>query len=159
MKLYQVYETYQTELQKYAFSLCRQWQDAEDLVQQVYIKALEQYELFEVMHPLQIRGWLYTTLKRHYIDTYRRQQKWTLQSEWADQPHDAFIEDELLTNDLLEKLPVPLRKVVYLSSIEGYNSQEIGELLGLNPSTVRSRLSSALVQLKKELCDERGGIT
>lgn len=143
MKLYQIYQTYQSDLLKYAFSLSRQWEDAEDFVQQAYLKALEQYELFEQMHEMQIRGWLYTTIKRLFIDAYRKDKRIMLQDETYDLPYDAFIESHLITADLLERLPESCRAVMYLRYVEDYNSTEIGNLLGLNPSTVRSRLSQS----------------
>jgi len=153
MKLYQIYEAYQSDLLKYAYSLSRQWEDAEDYVQQAYLKALEQYELFEQMHPMQIRGWFYTTIKRHFIDQYRKQKKVILQDETIEFPYDAFIESHLMTSDLLERLPESYRAVMYLRYIQGYNSTEIGSRLGLNPSTVRSRLSHATGILKELLQD------
>ena len=144
MKLYQIYEAYQSDLLKYAYSLSRQWEDAEDLVQQAYLKALEQHELFEQMHEMQIRGWLYVTIKRLFIDAYRKGQRVILQDESFEIPYDAFIESELVTSDLLARLPEVCRTVVYLKYVQGYNSSEIGNRLGLNASTVRSRLSQAI---------------
>lgn len=143
MKLYQIYEAYQSDLLKYAYSLSRQWEDAEDLVQQAYLKALEQHELFEQMHEMQIRGWLYVTIKRLFIDAYRKGQRMILQDESFEVPYDAYIESDLVTSDLLARLPETCRTIVYLKYVQGYNSSEIGTRLGLNASTVRSRLSQA----------------
>ena len=153
MKIYQIYETYQEQLIRYAFSLSRQWEDAEDLAQQAYIKALEQYEMFEQMHPMQIRGWLYTTVKRLYIDQYRKQKRLVHLAEDYKMGYEAFIEDHLVTSDLLMRLPENLRTVVALRYISGYNSTEIGEQLSMKPSTVRSRLSQAIEFLRTALED------
>ena len=74
--------------------------------------------------------------------------------EEAPEPaFEAFIDDTLITADLLETLQVPLRTVVILRYLHDYNSMEIGEILGLNASTVRSRLSQALLQLRKTIQD------
>jgi len=153
MKLYQVYELYQNDLQKYAYSLCRQWEDAEDLVHQAYMKALEQYELFETMHLMQIKGWLYTTIKRLFVDSYRRQKRMRYMDDVLEMPYDAQIEAKLVASDLISQLPEASRVVVYLKYVEGYNSAEIGDILKLNASTVRSRLSQAMKYLRSLLED------
>ena len=151
MKIYEIYETYQSDLLRFARSLSQQREDAEDLVQQAYIKALEQHELFEQMHPMQIRGWLFTTVKRLYIDQYRKNKKLVHLTEAFEMGYDAYVDDRLVTSDLLMKLPENLRAIVSLRYISGYNSTEIGKYLSLNPSTVRSRLSLATEYLREAL--------
>lgn len=149
MQLYQIYETYQSDLLRYASSLCRHKEDAEDLVQQTYVKALDQYELFDHMHPMQIKGWLLSTIRTTFIDQFRRERRKGVFDEAMEVPYEANIEDRLITSDLLGQLPESLRIVVVLRYLEGYSSVEIGELLSLNPSTVRSRLSQAIGLLRK----------
>ncbi|GAB6110181.1 RNA polymerase sigma factor [Fusibacter bizertensis] len=149
MQLYQIYETYQSDLLRYASSLCRHKEDAEDLVQQTYVKALDQYELFDHMHPMQIKGWLLSTIRTTFIDQFRRERRKGVFDEAMEVPYEANIEDRLITSDLLGQLPESLRIVVVLRYLEGYSSVQIGELLSLNPSTVRSRLSQAIGLLRK----------
>ena len=149
MQLYQIYETYQMDLLRYASSLCRHREDAEDLVQQAYVKALDQCDLFEQMHPMQIKGWLLTTIRTTFIDHFRREKRKGYFDEEVEVPYEANIEDHLITSDLLGQLPETLRVVLVLRYLEGYSSVEIGKLLSLNPSTVRSRLSQAINQLKR----------
>lgn len=149
MQLYQIYVEYQSDLLRYASSLCRHKEDAEDLVQQAFVKALDQYELFEQMHPMQIRGWLLTTIRTTFIDQYRRERRNGVFDETMEVPYDANIEDHLITSNLLSQLSDSLRIVVVLKYLEGYSSVEIGERLNLNPSTVRSRLSLAISQLRR----------
>lgn len=149
MQLYQIFETYQSDLLRYASSLCRHKEDAEDLVQQTYVKALDQYELFDHMHPMQIKGWLLSTIRTTFIDQFRRERRKGVFDEAMEVPYEANIEDRLITSDLLGQLPESLRIVVVLRYLEGYSSVEIGELLSLNPSTVRSRLSQAIGFLRK----------
>lgn len=151
MKLFKVYDAYQTELEKFAFSLCRQHEDAEDYVHQAYLKALEQYELFENMHDLQIKGWLFTTIKRLFVDVYRKQRRVIYTDDMVDIPFHANIDSQIITEDLIKQLPEHCRAVVYMRYIEGYNSTEISQILNINASTVRSRLSQALKILREEL--------
>ncbi len=151
MQLYEIYENYQADLLRYAQSLCRQKEDAEDLVQQAYLKALQNIDSFKGAHPLQVKGWLLRTIKNQFVDNYRRQKRMGDFEEAPEPAFEAFIDDTLITADLLETLQVPLRTVVILRYLHDYNSMEIGEILGLNASTVRSRLSQALLQLRKTI--------
>lgn len=149
MQLYQIYEEYQSDLVRFASSLCRHKEDAEDLVQQAFVKALDQCELFEQMHPMQIRGWLLMTIRTTFIDQFRRERRKGVFDETMEVPYEANIEDHLITSNLLSQLSDSLRIVVVLRYLEGYSSVEIGERLNLNPSTVRSRLSQAISQLRR----------
>ena len=153
MQLYEIYENYQVDLLRYAQSLCRRKEDAEDLLQQAYLKALQNMDGFRGAHPLQVKGWLIRTIKNQYVDNYRRQKRFGDYEEAPEPAFEAYIDDTLITADLLETLPVHLRTPVILRYLHDYNSHEIGEILGLNASTVRSRLSQALIQLRNTIDD------
>jgi RNA polymerase sigma-70 factor, ECF subfamily len=63
MQLYRIYENDRATLVRYANSLTQHKEDAEDLVQQAYVKAILQEELFDTMHPSQVMAWLYQTIR------------------------------------------------------------------------------------------------
>jgi RNA polymerase sigma-70 factor (ECF subfamily) len=153
MQLYRLYEENRNDFVRYALSLTHHKEDAEDLVQGVYVKAIMQSDLLETMHPMQIRGWLYQSIKNQFIDQYRRSKRMGDYETAPDASYEANIDDAMITRDLLDKLPENLRAVVALRYIQGYNSVEIGQLLDINPSTVRSRLSHA-TQLLREILSE-----
>jgi RNA polymerase sigma-70 factor (ECF subfamily) len=148
MNIYEIYEKYQKDFMFFAFSLCRQTEGAEDLVQQAYLKALENNGLLDQLHAMQVKGWFYTTIKRQFIDTYRKQKKIVFIDEYFEVADDSVLEDHLLSMDLLKVLPEGLREMVKLRYLQGYNSQEIGKLLAINPSTVRSKLKKAVALMK-----------
>ena len=148
MNIYEIYQSYQSSLIAFAFSLCRQTELAEDLVQQAYLKALENDELLKQLHPMQIKGWFYTTIKRGFIDGYRKEKRLVYLDENFDMADDYKLEDHLLSMDLMKVLPEDLKTLVRLRYLEGYNSQEIGKMVELNPSTVRSKLKKALGLMK-----------
>lgn len=149
MNIYEIYQSYQSSLIAFAFSLCRQTEMAEDLVQQAYLKALENDDLLKQLHPMQIKGWFYTTIKRGFIDGYRKQKRLVYLDEDFDMADDYKLEDHLLSMDLMKVLEEDLQTLVRLRYLEGYNSKEIGKILKLNPSTVRSKLKKALGLMKK----------
>lgn len=153
MQLYLIYEENRNDFVRYALSLTRHREDAEDLVQQVYVKAIMQSDLLETMHPMQIKGWIFQSIKNLFIDQYRRNKRLGDYESVPEAAYEAHIDDAMITRDLLERLPETLRAVVALRYIQGYNSVEIGNLLEINPSTVRSRLSHA-TQLLKEIVSE-----
>jgi len=68
MQLYQIYERDRATLVRYANTLTQHKEDAEDLVQQAYVKAIMQEALFDTMHPNHVMAWLYQTIKNLFID-------------------------------------------------------------------------------------------
>lgn len=154
MQLYQIYERDRAILVRYANTLTQHKEDAEDLVQQAYVKAILQEEMFDAMHPNQVMAWLYQTIKNLFIDQYRKNRHMGDFDSAIEPSFDASIDDSLITADLLSKLPEAQRAVIVLGVIQGFNSVEIGEMLGISSSAVRSRMSTAFSKLRTVL-DER----
>ena len=92
------------------------------------------------------RPWLRKTAKNRYIDLVRRAKN-------QPDPEQETLSQDDHTQPLVAALCAPLpeeeRTVFILRYFEGYNAAEVGELLDLNPSTVRSRLASARRKLKQ----------
>lgn len=125
-----------------------------DLVQDAYVAAMEKEEMFEYMNEYQIKGWFFTTIKNKNIDIIRKQKRLTFMDD-EEMPDEGFsFEDELVLKDLLDCLPEANKKVVTLRYRLNLNSTEIGNILKLSPSTVRSRLSSSIKILKENLNQE-----
>lgn len=153
MELYQIYEQYQGDFTRFAKSLTHQEASAEDLVQQSYLKALDHLELLEVLHPNQVKGWFFSTIKRLYIDEWR--------SHGRREVHDGAAAFEIMSGAVegvpgdsqwletvtvrmaLEAVTPEQRKLLMLKYAHGYSSQEIGQAMGINPSTVRNQLARA----------------
>lgn len=148
MQLYQIYERDRATLVRYANTLTQHKEDAEDLVQQAYVKAIMQEALFDTMHPNQVMAWLYQTIKNLFIDQYRKNRHVGDFDSAIEPSFEASIDDSLITADLLSKLPEAQRAVIVLGVIQGFNSVEIGELLGISSSAVRSRMGTALAKLR-----------
>lgn len=153
MELYQIYEQYQGDFTRFAKSLTHQEASADDLVQQSYLKALDHMELLEVLHPNQVKGWFFSTIKRLYIDEWR--------SHGRREVHDGDAVVELVSGSVegipgdsqwletvsvrmaLEAISPSDRRLLLLKYAHGYSSQEIGQAMGMNPSTVRNQLARA----------------
>lgn len=141
-----------------ALGMTRNQADAEDLVQEVYLKA---YDRFHQYTPgTNIKAWLYRILTNSYITLYRKRQREpkrdrteTVQ-DWQEvraaehegrELRSAEAEAlDLLPNDdirrAMEDLPEQYRIAIYLSDVEGFSYREIAEMLDIPQGTVMSRI-------------------
>ena len=135
-------------------------QEAEDLVQDTYERALQAYH--QLKSPAQCRAWLYRIMRNVFIDTYRRKQTQpqlvTCEGKYeeADDVYSTYPaatvspEEEVLrrfSNEeihrILATLPEDLRTIITLCDIEGLTYPEIAAVLDCPLGTVRSRLARA----------------
>jgi RNA polymerase sigma-70 factor (ECF subfamily) len=159
---------YQSVLFSAAYRMTRNPADAEDLVQETYLKAHKNCASFQGNH---LKAWLNRILANTFINTYhsRRRRPEVLGLEtydsWLDEgppesasgigrdPADVVIAaspDEAL-KAALTALPHAFRRVVLLADVEGYSYKEIAEIAGVPIGTVMSRLSRGRRALRKAL--------
>lgn len=147
----ELYAQHYPELLHYAMSACHSWEQAEDLAQEAFLKALQNADTFEDLGPSQRRAWLFRTLKNLMCDKYRRA---VLEAAFVQE----FQEDALApergyeraeTELVLSKLSSQDRALFQMRYLEGYNAQELAEIFHLPPGTVRSRLSRCRKYLKE----------
>lgn len=154
-----------------AMRMTRNSADAEDLVQETYLKAYRAYERFEA--GTNLKAWMYRILTNTYINAYRKKQRRPDESD-IDDVEDLYLyrriggaegavlgrsaEDELM--DLfgedeikvaLEDLPEHYRMPIILADVEGFAYKEIAEILDVPIGTVMSRLHRGRKQLQKRL--------
>lgn len=120
--------------------------DAEDATQNVFRKVMEQDKPFR--DPEHEKAWLIVTARNECRDQLKHWWRRNRESETAllqvssRQPEDSGLKE------LIWELPEQDRLVLYLYYYQGYTAQEIAELLGKNPSTVRTWLVRARKKLK-----------
>ena len=152
-----------------ALRLTRNPKDAEDLVQDAYLKAFRFWDSYQ--EGTNIKAWLFKIQTNTFINRYRRRVK---EKELAEQPAedvmiDRFVSAEhvrslqdpetdffnrLLSDDVVEaldKVPVDFRMVVILADIQGFSYKEIAEIVGCPVGTVMSRLFRGRRILQKHL--------
>jgi len=148
-----------------AYRYLRSREAAEDVVQEAYIRALRARESFQGEH---IKPWLLQIVANCAIDEMRRQKRRPqlaflrrpshefedeLTFEVADTdpgPAELFEQSELsaFLEAALGRLPEPFRMVVLLFDVHGLSGQEVADALGIEPGTVKSRLSRGRARLR-----------
>lgn len=161
-----------------AMRLTRNPADAEDLVQETYLRAFRGFAGFKA--GTNLKAWLYRILTNGYINAYRKRQREPLvvseneQEEWylydrlreSDLASSAEIEalervPDAEVQEALESLSDRFRVVVLLADVEGFRYREIAEILDVPIGTVMSRLHRGRTALRKALWGlmERRGVT
>lgn len=152
----ELYEKYYRELIRYCTGICRDGPAAEDLVQETFLKALQNVDLLEELGPNQRRAWLYRTVKNLFVDRYRRN---TLEESctWESREEAAREEAGYGTAEmymLLQRLPEPDRTLFRLRYLEKYSASELSKMFDIPPGTIRSKLSRSRVMLKEMIFEK-----
>jgi RNA polymerase sigma-70 factor (ECF subfamily) len=147
--------------------------DAEDLVQETYLKAYRAFNTFQ--EGTNLKAWLYKILTNTFINSYRSRKRRPEQTE-LDDVEDLYLyrrlggleaatagrsaEEEVLEHftegdvkDAIESLPEQFRMAVLLADVEGFSYKEIAEILDVPIGTVMSRLHRGRKALQKALFD------
>jgi RNA polymerase sigma-70 factor (ECF subfamily) len=154
----------QTELHRFAMKLTADKEEADDLLQETSLKALDNEEKYTP--DTNFKGWMYTIMRNIFINNYRktvRDQTFVDQTEnlyHLNLPQDSGFESTEGNYDLKEirrivnSLPKEYR-VPFSMYVSGFKYREIAERLGLPIGTVKSRIYFTRQRLQKDLKDFR----
>ena len=141
-----LYQEYQARLYRYAVSLTRDMDPANDLVQETLIKAMAHLDLLNRLNVFQRRAWLYQVLKNLYLDQRRarlRMDKLVNILAELGLDRDPPSPTPAIAG-ILHQIPGQYREVLEKRHLLGMTSEEIGKELGIPAATVRSRLRLAI---------------
>lgn len=150
MEIEELYGRFYKEILTYCTAMTKSGAAAEDLVQEAYMRAMAHWEDLEDLSGGQRRAWLYKTARNLFIDQTRKQSRET-PAEEEQLALASFQEDlsQAAVAQLIARLPESEKALFIMRYFEGYNARELGELFGLPPATVRSRLASAKRRLRE----------
>ena len=154
-------------LKTFAFHLSYNEDDANDLVQETYMKALRFIDKY--IEGTNAKAWLFKILKNAYINEYRKKSKRPKKVDFEDivsyhdsddagrqgyldlreELFDSMMGDEVTT--AINALPIDFRTVILLCDVEGFTYEEISKIIDVPIGTVRSRLFRARNMLKEKL--------
>jgi RNA polymerase sigma-70 factor (ECF subfamily) len=160
-----------------AMRMTRDPTDAEDLVQETYLRAYRGFAGFK--EGTNLKAWLYRILTNSFINTYRKKQRepqiadgpedideWYLYDKLGGRSVEVSAENEVLdripdaaVKAALESIPENFRIPVLLADVEGFSYKEIAEIMETPIGTVMSRLHRGRKALEKALWEtarERG---
>jgi RNA polymerase sigma factor (sigma-70 family) len=152
----------------FAFRLTNDEDDANDLVQDTYLKAFRFINSFS--QGTNAKAWLFRILKNSFINDFRKKSKEPAKVDYQDVETTYNSEEDAETNqtvdlrvesvqdligdeiaNALNALPVDFRTVIILCDVEGFTYEEMAKILDIPIGTVRSRLHRARMLLKEKL--------
>jgi RNA polymerase sigma-70 factor (ECF subfamily) len=163
-------QRYERALYHFGLKMCREPQDAEDVVQETFLNAYRYLNDFR--YETKFKNWLYRIATSNCIKK-RRKSKFAPERElsldeflpqdealveqqvpaWATLPLDQLLNEELgqtLKRAVLE-VPEKYRVVLVLRDIEGFSTEESAQILNLTPANVKVRLHRARLFLREKL--------
>lgn len=149
-----LYEKLKDDLFRFARSIARHEQEANDLVQDAMIKSLNEPELLSFPEYKQ-RAWFFRVMKNRLIDDRRKEQRLTQWEDDFDFPIQQAGVSHLEMTELLKHLQQDLSDLIFKRYWLGLSSQEIGDQLSIPASTVRYKLHLAIKKLRTILEEEK----
>jgi RNA polymerase sigma-70 factor (ECF subfamily) len=153
----------------FAMALTHNQTEAEDLVQETYLRAVRAFG--RLMPDSNLKSWLFAIMRNAWLNQLRHTRAGPRfveldaeeddRARWLDQvandPHVAYIR-KLECEEVraaIESLPRAHREIVVLRDIEGFSYQQIASILGCPAGTVMSRLGRAREKLRRSLSELR----
>lgn len=157
-----------------AVKITRNEDDAQDLVQETFLRAFRFFDKYEP--GTNCKAWLYRILKNTFINRYRQQHRRPNEVDFdaIEETHEVQVrhpglkpedpEERFMTSMLrrdvrlaLEKLPADYREALFLSLVEGFSYREIAEMVGCPIGTVMSRIHRARKLMQRALTSHSQG--
>lgn len=161
-----------------ALRMTRNPSDAEDLVQETFLRAYRGFDGFE--EGTNLKAWMYRILTNTFINSYRKRQRqpvtvpegdlqeravWERAEEVVESSAELEVLERMPDEEIkaaLDDLPEGFRMAVWLADVEGFSYMEIAEILDIPIGTVMSRLHRGRKALQRALLGmarERGLVT
>ena len=150
-----VWTGFRARLYSYIVARSRSPQDAEDILQDVFVKV--HTRLDTVDNDAHLTSWLYRVTHNTIVDHYRRK----VPTPTADEPPEPLVDDIPIAeqrlapflSELIDELPAIYREALTLTELEGITQTEMGQRLGLSASGAKSRVQRGRAMVREQLLD------
>jgi RNA polymerase sigma-70 factor (ECF subfamily) len=153
---YRIYKLYSKSMYNISYRITGRGEDAEDALQEAFISAFKNLSSYRA--DATFGAWLKRIVVNKSLNVLKkRKHEWMPNDEHWDVPEEEQPGDykEELTVDrvkkAIEQLPDGYRSVLSLYLLEGYDHQEIAEIMGISESTSKSQLNRAKGKLREKL--------
>lgn len=153
------YDRFAKKMMGVCLRYCRNYEEAQDVLQDGFIKIFKTLPKFESKGSLE--GWVRRIMVNTALDAYRKSKKYQQNVDVDSVSYlldsEDYIIESINADDLLaiiRKIPEGYRVVFNLFAIEGYSHKEIADQLGVTESTSKSQYSRAKKMLRKILIDK-----
>jgi RNA polymerase sigma-70 factor (ECF subfamily) len=165
-----IVERYENQVFTFGLKMCGHVQDAEDIAQETFLNAFRYLDRFR--EETKLRNWLFKIAARACIRKRRKKKcepdkEISLESfvhkngnharyeipDWSDDPSDNVLRSELkqVIDAAVLSLPTKYRLVFNLRDVEGFNTEETAEILGISTQSVKTRLHRARLFLREKI--------
>jgi len=149
MDITELWTQYSSELLGYLKKHTGNIDAAEDILSEVYLSAVRHHTTLANMAPKQCRNWLFTCAKHRFIDTVRKKKIETMYQVIPEPFEDDLT--RVMVSEAMSQLPGDLQDLVGMRYFAGLDSVTIGNILGIPPAIVRTKLRKARALLRKYL--------
>jgi len=143
-KFNKFYNLYKDEIFSYAYRILQNYDDAMDVVQEVFYKL---YKNLSKIDENKVKNWLFKVCHNLIIDIFRKQKKTYDIEEFSE---SIEMKEKFDIEEFLKILPPNYREVIILKYIYNYQYSEISQILGINENTLKTWVRRAKEMLKRQ---------
>lgn len=153
-----IIQQFERQLYTYCYYILKNHAETEDAVQEIFIRAY--INLHKYSKQVSFSAWLYKVAYHHLINLKKKQGRWMklVGKCMEEQPVQEIAPHKTMIEELLTYLTAEERHILLLKSVEQYSFEEIGEVMGVKPATLRKKYE----RLRRKLVDqvlEKGELT
>ncbi len=138
-------------LWKFARTLAKHEAEADEIVQETFLRAVKNSSLLATLPSYKKKAWLYRVLRNYFYDLKRKQKFEINCDDFYSHSTDVDFDTELNIESIMKHVPEDSKDLIFKKFILGMKSDEIGKELGIASGTVRYRIHKVIKLLRDRL--------